>query len=329
MKKTHELLLVVLPVIGIIACNSLDFKRTKSGVLYKIISSGNSNDSIIKPGEVLKFHFISKLNDSVLYSNYDKMPEFFTLRSGGDSSYSPEAVISKLRKGDSAIIVILADSLINKRLGYQLPPGTKMGDRLTTIIKVIDIFKNDSTARMDYEAEQKKDEPRRTKELAEQAAKEEQLGKEAFEKELAEIKASGEMEKEFKAMEEYLAAKKITTQKTGMGVYVVIEKQGNGPKVDSGKTITVKYTGKILATDSTFESSSYTFEIGKGRVIQGWEQGLMLFNQGGKGTLYIPGFLAYGKNPGPGSPFKAYEALKFDVELLDVKDTPATTNGQQ
>ncbi len=325
MKKANRLLLLLLPVAVMISCNNLDFKRTKSGVLYKIISSGNSKDSLAKPGEVVKFNVISKLNDSVLYTSYDKMPGFLRVANPNEAGYSPAEVFPLLRKGDSVVIVTLADSLINKGQAGQLPPGTKKGDRFTATFKILEVFKNDSLARSDYDAEMKKDEPRRQKEEAEQQAKAEVQQREELNKEIAEAKTSGEVDKELNAMQTYLASKKINAQKTGMGVYVDIKQQGDGPAADSGKVVTVKYTGKKLETDSVFQSNSFTFVLGKGQVIPGWDQGLRLFKKGGKGTIYIPGFLAYGKNVTPGSPFKPYEPLIFDVEVLDVKDntTPA------
>lgn len=123
-------------------------------------------------------------------------------------------------------------------------------------------------------------------------------------------------------MEAYLAAKKITAQKTGKGTYVHIDQQGTGLQAENNKYVSVKYTGKILTKDSVFQSSSYAFKLGNSEAIRGWDEGLLLFKEGGKGTLFIPGFLAYGKTPRPGSPFGPFEALIFDVELLKVSDTP-------
>jgi FKBP-type peptidyl-prolyl cis-trans isomerase len=122
-------------------------------------------------------------------------------------------------------------------------------------------------------------------------------------------------------MEDYLKNKNIIAQKMGKGTFVTIQQQGTGPQADSGKYVTVKYAGKILANDSLFQSNSFTFQLGQGKVISGWDEGLKAFKEGGKGTLYIPGFRAYGKNPPQGSPFKPFEALKFDVEMLKVSDT--------
>jgi FKBP-type peptidyl-prolyl cis-trans isomerase len=134
-----------------------------------------------------------------------------------------------------------------------------------------------------------------------------------------EMEKSGEVAKELKEMDAYLSANKINAQKTGKGTYVVIKEEGTGTPAANDKFVNVKYTGKILTTDSVFQSNSYAFQLGRGNVIRGWDEGLLLFKKGGKGTLYIPGFLAYGKNPGPGG--KPFEALKFDIELLDVSDS--------
>jgi FKBP-type peptidyl-prolyl cis-trans isomerase FkpA len=104
---------------------------------------------------------------------------------------------------------------------------------------------------------------------------------------------------------------------------VVITQQGTGPKAAVGKFLTVKYSGKFLRTDSVFQENTYPgLELGVGAVIGGWDEGLQLFNEGGKGTIYIPGFLGYGKNPPPNSPFQVDDPLIFDVEVVKVSDTP-------
>ena len=108
-------------------------------------------------------------------------------------------------------------------------------------------------------------------------------------------------------------------KKTGRGTYVEIKQEGSGPLAEIGDTLTVKYTGRKLTNDSVFESNSYTFPVGKGKAIPGWDEGLLLFKKGGKGTLFVPGFMAYGKNPPPNSPFGQYETLIFDVEIVDIK----------
>ncbi|HYM93007.1 MAG TPA: FKBP-type peptidyl-prolyl cis-trans isomerase [Chitinophagaceae bacterium] len=321
MKQNTVLFFAIIIAGTFISCNNIDFKRTKSGLLYKIISSGNKKDSLPKPGDVLKFNVVTKLNDSVLYSTYGKMPGFSRVPEPETAHYSPAELFNILREGDSLVSVSLVDTFLKRGMGEQLPPNAKKGDRITTTFKIIKVFRNDSLARLDYDEETKKDLPRRQKEMQEEQAKAEKEHKEQQAKDMAELKSSGEMEREIKAMEAYLAAKKITATKTGDGVYVYIKQQGDGPVADSGKFVTVKYTGKHLDTDSVFQTNTYSFVLGAGQVIQGWDEGLKLFKKGGKGTIYVPGFLAYGKNPPAGSPFKVYEPLAFDIEMVDVKDS--------
>jgi FKBP-type peptidyl-prolyl cis-trans isomerase len=321
--KYYIYLLSTLGAVATIAgCNSLDYKRTKSGLLYKIISSGNSKDSVAKENQYLKFNFVTKLNDSVLQSSYGKMPGYSAVPPAGQANYSPDEIFGMLRKGDSAVTVMLIDTLLKRGLANQLPPSAKKGDRILTTFKVIEVFKTRELVSTDYDAEMKKDMPRQQKEMQDQMANEKKMRKEQIKKEEEELRKSGEVDRELKAMEDYLASKKISAQKTGKGTFVFVKQAGDGLPINDGDTVSVKYTGRILATDSVFQSNAYTFPIGAGEVIQGWDEGIKVFKKGGKGTLFVPGFLAYGKNARP--PFRSLEALIFDVEVTDVK--PATGN---
>ena len=92
--------------------------------------------------------------------------------------------------------------------------------------------------------------------------------------------------------------------------------------------VSVMYTGKFINSDKIFDTNiggAHTdpvkFVVGrKTGIIQGWDDGLRLFKKGGKGTLYVPAFLAYDAQTGPGG--KPYENLRFDVEIVDVTDAP-------
>ena len=320
MKHNIYLLLILTAIVIVAGCNRLDYKKTKTGLLYKVISSGNTKDSVAKEGDYLKFNYISKLNDSVLYNSYGKMPGYFKVSpqaQGGE--YNPVEIFGMLKKGDSAVTVQLVDTFLKRGLASQMPPTAKKGDRIITTFKVLEVFKTEDRVRVDYDAEMQKDMPRQQKEMAEQMEKDRKLRIEQADKEEEELRKSGEIDKEIKAMETYLASRKISAQKTGKGTFVLIKEPGSGVQANQGDTVTVKYTGRILATDSVFESNSYTFPLGTRAVIQGWDEGIKLFKVGGKGTLFIPGFLAYGKSERP--PFRSLEALIFDVEVTDVKPT--------
>lgn len=316
------LLFLAVMVFAVAGCGNLDYKKTKSGLQYKIISSGNSKNPVAKENEYLKFNVVTKINDSVIYSSYGKMPGYSKVVSTKEADYSPVEIFGMLRKGDSAITVSMIDTFLKRGMAKEMPPGAKKGDRMIITFKVLDVFTSDSAIQKDYNAEMTKDKPRQQKEMKEQMALRKKQIHEMRAKEMEEMRKSGEVDKELKNMESYLASKKITAQQTGEGTFVVIKQQGTGMPVSDGDTVAVKYTGRVLATDSVFESSTYTFPLGEGSVIQGWDEGLKLFKVGGKGTIYIPGFLAYGANARP--PFRAFEALIFDVELTDAKPASGT-----
>ncbi len=117
-----------------------------------------------------------------------------------------------------------------------------------------------------------------------------------------------------------LAAGPGLTLPGGLGVKDI--SVGTGPAVKSGDTVTVHYVG-TLTDGKEFDSSRkhgqpFTFEVGKGRVIKGWEQGLVGMKVGGRRKLTIPSDLAYGDRGMSGAiPPKA--TLVFDIELLSIK----------
>lgn len=325
MKTVNFLLFTIAFVALTVSCNKASYRKTKTDLLYKIIPSG-SKDSTAKTGNWIKLHYIQRLNnDSVLGSTYGKMPIYQQVMPDPNMKYNPAEIFPLLKKGDSAVVVIFVDSLISKKLAdaNQLPPYLKRGDRLTLSFKVVDVFRNDSLYKADAQAEYVKDQPRQEKERKQQMAEMQKKMMDERVKGLREAEQSGEAAKQRKAMEDYLAAKHIAAQKTGSGVYVIVKEPGTGAQAQNGKYVTVKYSGRILRTDSTFESNVYpSLELGTASVITGWDEGLLLFKEGGKGTLYIPGYMGYGKEVRPGSPFGPNEALIFDVELLKVSDLP-------
>lgn len=96
---------------------------------------------------------------------------------------------------------------------------------------------------------------------------------------------------------------------------------GTGEAVVAGNTVVVHYVGRLQSGEE-FDNSHkrgepFTFTVGEGRVIAGWEQGLLGMKVGGKRILVIPAELAYG-NRAVG-PIPANAPLVFSIELLEIR----------
>jgi FKBP-type peptidyl-prolyl cis-trans isomerase len=109
---------------------------------------------------------------------------------------------------------------------------------------------------------------------------------------------------------------------TASGLKYVDQVIGTGELAVAGKTTTVHYTGR-LENGTKFDSSvdrgqPFSFPLGAGRVIKGWDEGVQGMKVGGKRKLTIPSDLGYGSR-GAGGVIPPNATLIFDVELLGVR----------
>jgi FKBP-type peptidyl-prolyl cis-trans isomerase len=110
---------------------------------------------------------------------------------------------------------------------------------------------------------------------------------------------------------------------TASGLKYIDLVEGSGPSPQTGQTVYVQYTG-TLENGRKFDSSydhggqPVPFPIGVGRVIKGWDEGLMTMKVGGKRRLIVPPALGYGPTGQPPK-IPGNSTLIFDVELVDVK----------
>ena len=199
-----------------------------------------------------------------------------------------------LKVGDSLITFQYYDSLksINP---MQSPPFMKKGEKLKTTIKVIGVFRGREETMADY---QKEVEKLRDRELS--------------------------------VIKKYIDKNNVKAELTN-GVYVEVKDKGAGVPVIPGKEVFIKYNGYNFEgkyfdsnIDSTKQSQRHdlapiSFIAGQQGAIQGMLMGVMSFNKGGKGRIFIPSVLAYGPQGSPPA-IQPNENLIFDVEIVDVKD---------
>jgi FKBP-type peptidyl-prolyl cis-trans isomerase len=122
-------------------------------------------------------------------------------------------------------------------------------------------------------------------------------------------------------------AKKEKVVTTASGLKYIDVKEGTGKVAKKGDTVEVHYTGR-LKDGTKFDSSRdrgkpFSFPLGAGRVIKGWDEGVQGMKEGGQRKLIIPANLAYGERgvvAGGKTIIPPNAELTFDVELLKVHD---------
>lgn len=297
--------LLILSIIVLSSCQE-SFKKGADGLEYKIISKGSGPQ--VQYGNYVQMHIGQFYNngktDSLLSDTRTSAPLVELL----DSVNTPKQyfdILKQLKKGDSLVIRILADSAF-KKSPEQMPPFIKKGHYLLTTVKVLNIFTEKAQADSARSAEMAKMQERNTKLEAAQVSKDES------------------------AFQEYFKKNNIQAVKAPGGTYVQIIEPGTGAAVDSTTVVKVNYTGQTLAgkkfdsnTDPSFNhvqpfmvNLTSDPSLGSG-VIQGWMDGMKLLKNGAKAKFYIPSSLGYGAQ-GAGPDIPPFTSLIFDIEIMDV-----------
>jgi FKBP-type peptidyl-prolyl cis-trans isomerase len=127
-------------------------------------------------------------------------------------------------------------------------------------------------------------------------------------------------EQENQKIEEYISSKKLTvTEKTTTGLrYILTKANSSGAKLVKGQTINVNYAGRLLS-DKQFDAGNFSFTLGIGQVVGGFDEGIAKMRIGEKATLIFPSVIGYGTRGSGSGSIPGYAPLIFDIEVISAK----------
>ena len=294
----------------LVPATAFTYKKLPSGLQYAFIVDKPSSPKPEEGGQI-SLNMQSQCNNRILYSTaaeFKGKPGVYGVAKPAFKGDLIE-VIMLMTPGDSAVCLVDADALF-KNAKSKMPDFIKKGDKVQYFIKLVSVKTKDKVIKEQTAAFEKQ--------MKEQAAKQK-------------AEAAKLVVKDDKALQAYFKKKSFTPVKTASGLYYTLKEEGTGEKAMANDTVVMNYTGYFMDgkkfdsnEDTAFKHvQPFTFVLGRGSVIRGWDEGIALMKQGGKATFYIPSGLAYGAQSRPGSPanpkgIPANSILLFDVELVKV-----------
>ncbi|MFK8165523.1 MAG: FKBP-type peptidyl-prolyl cis-trans isomerase [Lewinella sp.] len=277
-------------------------QRTDIGNRYELFTA-NGDGTMVQPGDYVHFNAAMRTEgDSILFSTWESGGELPVVQAAAltatkDEIGPVEDIVRQMRVGDSAVVRVNITEFPSK------PPGMEND---TVVLYDVVVDKIVSEEEFNAEAAAKK---------AEAEAKAEII--KALEPERLEFAE--------KVRKDY-AGGKLTGQlkSTESGLKYIIHEAGDGKVAEAGLGVTVQYIGQLVADGSVFDQSfnrgeGISFQLGIGRVIPGWDEGIALLKVGDKATFFIPSELAYGAQGTPDGSIPGDSELAFYVELEDVQ----------
>ncbi len=132
------------------------------------------------------------------------------------------------------------------------------------------------------------------------------------------------VDEEDNLINQYIRHEKLTMEQTGTGLRYCILYHGKGTKASKGKIAVISYTIRLLNGDLCYSSEKEgfkEFEIGRGGVESGLEEGILLLNVGDQAKFILPSHLAYGLI-GDNNKIPAKASIVYDITLEDLKGKP-------
>lgn len=288
-----RMMLLATVLMSIVACkndSSPKELRTESGYVYSKVRAGKG--AKVEPGSNVSFKLIIQDDKGKVLQDATNAPYPSLQIPKADAPKPPMPnplvdMIAAATQGDSLVLIMPKDSI---KMG--LPPGSEDLQHMEFAVS-IETVEDQAT----YEA-------RIAKLKAEKAAK---------------TKA---VESIVGATAESIKNGSANIQSTASGLKYIIHEEGTGAMPQAGDRVNVDYYGTLASDGKMFDNSysrgqPFSFVVGQGMVIKGWDEGLPLMKEGGKATLIIPSELGYGDS-GAGADIPGGATLHFYVELKDI-----------
>lgn len=293
----HKFLLLLLSIALVAGCSTEGRRlKTESGYEYEIVRKGASTEAI-PVNSYIFFNMSLTADDSLLQSTTTMgRPSVLKIMDDNKNYGQLEPLVdlmATLHVGDSLLFYFPVDSFDQK------PPSfDSLTSPLVYHVGIVDVMD-------EAEFEVHSDSMQQEQEKVRQVVRDRLPQVESQVMATYESYKKGELDNQIKT--------------TDSGLRYIIHEEGNGPLPKRGDQVSVHYYGMLDADGKLFDTSfrggqPYQFPVGMGQVIQGWDEGIMLFPKGTKATLFIPAELAYGV---AGSPPVIPEnaALIFYVEV--------------
>ena len=306
MKNLKNLFLLVLIVASAAACKK---SKTASGYAYTMHKSGSGAPG--KAGDAASFDVTLYADDSLLFSSAKEGRAITSPIEDASDKTKPQAqdpfskliqeALLILKPGDSATFILPLDTIKQKPQGFEKAKKAKFTIALHSVKGKAEVDKRQAEL----------------KALGESL----QASKPNFQ---ARAKAVGDSTS---AMAKAFGAGKLpaNVKELPSGLKIAILKEGTGNMPKKGEMVLVNYYGTLktgVKFDESFSRGEvFNFPIGAGRVIPGWDEGVMQLKEGTVAVLFVPSALGYGAQPaGPKGEIPANSDLVLYVELIKTLD---------
>jgi FKBP-type peptidyl-prolyl cis-trans isomerase len=260
------------------------FKKTQSGLYYKFYSR-NVSAPQPKLTDFLKVNMTCYLNDSLYYDWQGSQHEVYTQLQDPIFKGDLQEAYAMMHLGDSASFYVKADSVAT--LYYEQDPsvvGLKPDDYFRYEVKLVDV-----------------------------------MSEEEFMANIEKMKETMKKASQ-KALADYITANNIKVTPNPSGVYIIPLEKGYGRCPEKGEKVELDFSATLLdgqSVGSTFGSpDKFSFVLGEGYTIQGWEEIVPKMHLGERVKAIIPFDLAYGEHSVGSIP--AYANLVYDIKLLKI-----------